>query len=166
VFYAVLEIGKIADELSRIEADMKKAQDDRIKEIYSKLVAEKKDKEAEVLRIKYKALFPSPSIVGADLKEWKRSVVHETRTKIVAENFRKKFEDAQSKLEVRRERTVSLGKKVLAHGPRPVLDELFAKEGVESEKSAVKCVVGYDGQVRKLHKADPEAKEKRARGGE
>ena len=34
------------------------------------------------------------------------------------------------------------------------------------KKTAVKCVVGYEGQVRKLHKADPEAREKRVRGGE
>jgi single-stranded DNA-binding protein len=34
------------------------------------------------------------------------------------------------------------------------------------KKSAVKCVIGFEGQVRKLHKADPEAREKRARGGE
>jgi single-stranded DNA-binding protein len=34
------------------------------------------------------------------------------------------------------------------------------------KKTAVKCVVGYEGQIRKLHKADLEAREKRARGGE
>ena len=35
------------------------------------------------------------------------------------------------------------------------------------KKQAVKCVVGFEGQVRKLHSADPEkAKEKRTRGGE
>jgi single-stranded DNA-binding protein len=34
------------------------------------------------------------------------------------------------------------------------------------KKTAVKCLVGFEGQVRKLHSADPEAKEKRARGGQ
>ncbi len=34
------------------------------------------------------------------------------------------------------------------------------------KKTSVKCIVGFDGQVRKLHSADPEAREKRARGGQ
>jgi single-stranded DNA-binding protein len=34
------------------------------------------------------------------------------------------------------------------------------------KKTSVKCVVGFEGQLRKLHSADPEAREKRARGGE
>ena len=44
------------------------------------------------------------------------------------------------------------------------IDEYTTAKG--EKKSAVKCVVGYEGQVRKLHKADPDAREKRARGGE
>ena len=124
-------VSSVADELSLIEADLKKAQDERIKQLYAKLVAEKKDKEAEVLRNKYKSLFPSPSDIQADLKEWKKSVVQETRTKIVAENFRAKFEDAKSKLDVQQKRTASLGQKVLAYG-QAVLDEFFAKEKLES----------------------------------
>ena len=44
------------------------------------------------------------------------------------------------------------------------IDEYNTAKG--EKKSAVKCVVGYEGQVRKLHKADPEAREKIARGGE
>ena len=40
------------------------------------------------------------------------------------------------------------------------------KTATGKENTAVKCVVSYEGQVRKLHKADPEAREKRARGGE
>ena len=34
------------------------------------------------------------------------------------------------------------------------------------KKTSVKCVVGFEGQVRKLNSADPEAREKRARGGQ
>lgn len=34
------------------------------------------------------------------------------------------------------------------------------------KKTSVKCVVGFEGQIRKLHSADPEAREKRARGGQ
>ncbi len=34
------------------------------------------------------------------------------------------------------------------------------------KKTAVKCVVGFEGQIRKLHQADVEGREKRARGGQ
>ena len=124
-------VSSVADELSLIEADMKKAQDERIRQLHAKLLAEKKEKEATVLRHKYKSLFPTASDIQNDLKDWKKSVVQQTRTKIVAENFRTKYEEATSKLEVQRERTLSLGQKVLAHG-QGVLDEFFAKEGVEA----------------------------------
>ncbi len=34
------------------------------------------------------------------------------------------------------------------------------------KKTSVKCIVGFEGQIRKLGSADPEAREKRARGGQ
>lgn len=124
-------VKQVADELSLIEADMKKQQDERIKQLHAKLIAEKKDNEAEVLRSKYKALFPSDADAEKDLKEWKKSVVQQTRTMIVAENFRQKYEDAKTKLEHQSQETISFRQKVLAHG-QGALDAFFAKDGLEA----------------------------------
>jgi hypothetical protein len=133
-FQAVLEdvIGEYQS-LHLIEdqeiADMKKQQDERIKQLHAKLLAEKKDNEAEVLRIKHKSLFPSDSDIEKDLKDWKKSVVQQTRTMIVAENFRQKYEDAKTKLEHQSQETISLCQKVLSHG-QGALDAFFAKDGL------------------------------------
>jgi hypothetical protein len=44
------------------------------------------------------------------------------------------------------------------------IDEYTNTKG--EKKTAVKCLVGFEGQVRKLHRAEPEKTDKRARGGE
>ena len=54
------------------------------------------------------------------------------------------------------------GDMVFVSGQLKVEEYIYKGE----KRTAVKCVVGFEGQVRKLHNADPEAKEKRARGGD
>lgn len=86
-------------ELKRIEQEMRTQQNKSILECHEKLVADGKGEQAKILRAKYKSLFPTPTDITNDMKDWKQMVVKMEQRRIVAENLKKKLDTAMVDVE-------------------------------------------------------------------
>lgn len=115
-------------ELKRIEHEMRIQQNKSILECHEKLVAEGKGEQAKILRAKYKALFPTPSDISNDMKDWKQMVVKFEQRRIVAENLKKKLDIAMGDADRCEAKIAEFRAKFEVYGAS-VWDDYVAREG-------------------------------------